>query len=1080
MIPLSQAIPVNLSAEGDLDWAHYGRFLNASYDHKAGVTEQIGNPSQNGTFGRFTGAAAKCSWVDGTVDQQVKDTDDGNYSYGYVGAGYQWNIPASTTPVVLHLYLSTYLGEGGLTFTLSDGSAPTVVTNLPSGSARRVTVTFAANSAGQTLTVDYVLTAWSGNNIALMAASLSSAEALPLSVPTPQLSSGSVLAAGSSFTVKSIPTGVTTDGASINLFQWQVSYNGGAYADIAAGTNYLLKATVAAIGNYNYRVVVTNSALGGSAVTSAPVAVTAMAPTSTLSVGGDVLAAGLNVDLTAEGVTDWAHWGLGGPVYDYKTGIIGDYTQIGTDAPVAFTSGVSFTWSNGTAPGGSPTADATKEAVGFTTGNGFQLNIPASTTAQLVYIYVGVNNAQSQVQFSLSDNSAPSFLEIPVITSGTLRYGIAFGAATTGKTLTVKFTGTARTANGGSVSLLAAALQPVPPLSVPALAVEPGTSVLVNQPMVVTATPQGAPPFAYVWQVDTGTGYSNLPDTGRVASFLARSTPGTENCRVIVSGSQGSVTSAPVVLTASAATGTLKLLAVELTPSSANLTREGSLDWSHWGPSATSAAFDQKAVGGVPVNLIGDFIPVGDSAVLANFGSGVTYTWTDGTPTLASTNTRGVYRYPAGSGFELHVVAAQTNRLLHVYLGSFQAVALVEAYLSDSSAIKLISEPIPAGGNARLNIQFAAGSPGQTLVFRFWFNSGGNVTLSAAALEGMPTLAVGTPTISPTNTVPAGSSIALQAQGAMGVPPLRYQWQVNSGSGYAALPGATNANTATTAGDTLGSKNYRVVVADVSGSVTSAPATLTVTLPTSTLAGLRASSDLEPFVDLTVEGQLDWAHWGLGGALGYDQKDPLAGLISQFSPVGAWTTPSGYGGGIYYTWTDGTPTPAAANTGTGIYIPGAGNGFALEVPAAVTERVFSVYCGVYQSTMHMEAMMSDNSAPIFVDETLYNGGGTSNARYRFKYSSPNAGAVLQVRYWDLAGANVTLQAATLKNYVPVPPGRVEVQAVGGGQVQLTWAAGTLQEAPTVTGPWTANSATSPYTLTPTGTQKYFRTVQSPF
>ena len=47
MAPLSQAIPVNMSAEGDLDWAHYGLYVNSGYDHKAGVTERIGYPSQS-------------------------------------------------------------------------------------------------------------------------------------------------------------------------------------------------------------------------------------------------------------------------------------------------------------------------------------------------------------------------------------------------------------------------------------------------------------------------------------------------------------------------------------------------------------------------------------------------------------------------------------------------------------------------------------------------------------------------------------------------------------------------------------------------------------------------------------------------------------------------------------------------------------------------------------------------------------------------------------------------------------------------------------------------------------------------
>jgi hypothetical protein len=108
---------------------------------------------------------------------------------------------------------------------------------------------------------------------------------------------------------------------------------------------------------------------------------------------------------------------------------------------------------------------------------------------------------------------------------------------------------------------------------------------------------------------------------------------------------------------------------------------------------------------------------------------------------------------------------------LHVYIGSYNAVAHVEAFLSDNSAIKLIDESLPYGGNGRYSIQFAAGSPGQSLVFRLYFDpiySGGNVTLSAASLQGMPALAIGTPILGPTNIVPAGSSITLQAQGATG------------------------------------------------------------------------------------------------------------------------------------------------------------------------------------------------------------------------------------------------------------------------------------------------------------------------
>jgi hypothetical protein len=44
----------------------------------------------------------------------------------------------------------------------------------------------------------------------------------------------------------------------------------------------------------------------------------------------------------------------------------------------------------------------------------------------------------------------------------------------------------------------------------------------------------------------------------------------------------------------------------------------------------------------------------------------------------------------------------------------------------------------------------------------------------------------------------------------------------------------------------------------------------------------------------------------------------------------------------------------------------------------------------------------------------------------------------------------------------------------GANVQLTWPQGTLLEASAVTGPYTTNNATSPYTFAPTGAGKFFR------
>jgi hypothetical protein len=60
-----------------------------------------------------------------------------------------------------------------------------------------------------------------------------------------------------------------------------------------------------------------------------------------------------------------------------------------------------------------------------------------------------------------------------------------------------------------------------------------------------------------------------------------------------------------------------------------------------------------------------------------------------------------------------------------------------------------------------------------------------------------------------------------------------------------------------------------------------------------------------------------------------------------------------------------------------------------------------------------------------------------------------------------AGAAVTL------NIVPA-----------GNQLQIVWPYGTLLETTNLAGPWTTNANSSPYLVTPTGGQRFYR-VQIP-
>ncbi len=57
-----------------------------------------------------------------------------------------------------------------------------------------------------------------------------------------------------------------------------------------------------------------------------------------------------------------------------------------------------------------------------------------------------------------------------------------------------------------------------------------------------------------------------------------------------------------------------------------------------------------------------------------------------------------------------------------------------------------------------------------------------------------------------------------------------------------------------------------------------------------------------------------------------------------------------------------------------------------------------------------------------------------------------------------------------------PAAKLDIQRLANGQVQLSWTEGKLLEATSLTGSWTTNSATSPYTLSPSELQKFYRLI----
>ena len=123
------------------------------------------------------------------------------------------------------------------------------------------------------------------------------------------------------------------------------------------------------------------------------------------------------VDLTAEGTSDWIQWGLGAGGFD-KTGVnrkagqhqIGDLTNVGTgytDATPGF--GMSVRWSDGSPIAAENDTHASLWLNGV--GHGYQFSAPADTAERVLKVYVGaINGAEGTLTAHLSDGSAPDYV----------------------------------------------------------------------------------------------------------------------------------------------------------------------------------------------------------------------------------------------------------------------------------------------------------------------------------------------------------------------------------------------------------------------------------------------------------------------------------------------------------------------------------------------------------------------------------------------------------------------------------------------------------------------------------------------
>lgn len=214
-----------------------------------------------------------------------------------------------------------------------------------------------------------------------------------------------------------------------------------------------------------YTLTVTATDDFGASSTSGPVDISVIGRGGNLRGGITIQPSFAEVNLTTEGVLDWAHWGTEeASSFDRKAGVspqISNYTLLGnTTVRQLPDNPIGYTWSNG-----SPTVASAHSTTGLViggVGQGFQISVPADTTSKTLKLYVGLQKAKGLLQAELSDASAMPFTDVTMEdASGTLNavYSINFKAASTGQTLKVKYTLTSDYGvPAGTISLQSATL----------------------------------------------------------------------------------------------------------------------------------------------------------------------------------------------------------------------------------------------------------------------------------------------------------------------------------------------------------------------------------------------------------------------------------------------------------------------------------------------------------------------------------------------------------------------------------------------------------------------------------------------
>ncbi|MGS0763184.1 S-layer homology domain-containing protein [Syntrophomonas curvata] len=676
-------------------------------------------------------------------------------------------------------------------------------------------------------------------------------ENTPPNITTQPDSSTVTAGNNASFTVAATGTGLT--------YQWQVNTgsgfsniaDGGVYSNATTATLNITGAT-AAMNGYQYRVIITGtvapSATSNAAAltVNSPPAITGQPGNATVTAGNN---ASFTVAATGTGLTyQWqVNTGSGfgniadGGVYSNATtatlNITGataamngyQYRVIitGTVAPSATSNAAALTVNSPPAITGQP-GNAT-----VTAGNNTSFTVAATGTGLTYQWQVNTGSGFSNIaDGGVYSNATTATLNITGAT-----------AAMNGYQYRVIITGTV----APSATSNAAALTVNSP---PAITGQPGNATVTagnNASFTVAATGTG---LTYQWQVNTGSGFSNIADGG-VYSNATTATLNITGATAAMNGYQYRVI----------ITGTVA-------------------------PSATSNAAaltvnSPPAITGQPGNAT---VTAGNNAsfTVAATGTGLTYQWQVNTGSgFGNIADGGVYSNATTATLNITGATAAMNgyqyRCVVTDAGALSSTS-GSAALTVNSPPAITGQPSNASVNAGNNTSFTVAATGTGLTYQWQVNTGSgfsniadggvysnattatlNITGATAAMNGYQYRVIITGTVAPSATSNAAALTVNSPPAITGQPGnasvnagnntsftvvatgtgLTYQWQVNTGSGFSNIADGgvySNATTATLnitgATAAMNGYIYRCVVTDAGTlSSTSGSATLTVNRP---------------------------------------------------------------------------------------------------------------------------------------------------------------------------------------------------------------------------------------------------------